>query len=86
MELCFIDKQFFISYNDNKDKIFEYNEFYQNIDNDFDKRERVTFMKMKDKITNKSSYKFLGVFLPINKENGKVTYKRIGTEFKIIKN
>lgn len=72
--------------NDNKDTIFEYNEFYKNIDNDFDKRERVTFMKMKDKITNKSSYKFLGVFLPISKENGKVTYKRIETEFKIIKN
>lgn len=72
--------------NDNKDTIFEYNEFYKNIDNDFDKRERVTFMKMKNKITNKSSYKFLGVFLPISKENGKVTYKRIGTEFKIIKN
>ena len=72
--------------NDNKDTIFEYNEFNKNTNNDFDKRERITFMKMKDKITNKSSYKFLGVFLPINKENGKVTYKRIDTEFKIIKN
>lgn len=72
--------------NDSKDTIFEYNEFNKNANNDFDKRERVTFMKMKDKITNKSSYKFLGVFLPISKENGKVTYKRIDTEFKIIKN
>lgn len=72
--------------NDNKDTIFEYNEFSKNINNDFDKRERVTFMKMKDKITNKASYKFLGVFLPISKVNGKVTYKRIATEFKIIKN
>ncbi|MGN1299336.1 MAG: AbaSI family restriction endonuclease [Candidatus Scatovivens sp.] len=72
--------------NDNKDTIFEYNEFSTNTSNDFDKRERVTFMKMKDKITNKSSYKFLGVFLPISKINGKVTYKRIATEFKIIKN
>lgn len=70
--------------NDSKDTIFEYNEFSTN--NDFDKRERVTFMKMKDKITNKSSYKFLGVFLPVSKENGIVTYKRIDTEFKIIKN
>lgn len=72
--------------NDNKDTIFEYKDFGKNINNVFDKRERITFMKMKDKITNKSSYKFLGVFLPINKENGKVTYKRIDTEFKIIKN
>lgn len=71
--------------NDSKDTIFEYNEFNKNTNNDFDKRERVTFMKMKDKITNKSSYKFLGVFLPISKINGKVTYKRIDTEFKIIK-
>ena len=72
--------------NDNKDTIFEYKDFGKNTNNEFDKRERITFMKMKDKITNKSSYKFLGVFLPINKENGKVTYKRIDTEFKIIKN
>lgn len=72
--------------NDNKDTIFEYNEFMQNTSNDFDKRERVTFMKMKDKITNKASYKFLGVFLPVSKINGKVTYKRIDTEFQIIKN
>lgn len=72
--------------NDSKDTIFEYNEFNKNANNDFDKRERVTFMKMKDKITNKSSYKFLGVFLPISKTNGKVTYKRMDTEFKIIKN
>ena len=72
--------------NDNKDTIWEYNEFYTNTSNDFDKRERVTFMKMKDKITNKASYKFLGVFLPIEKTNGKVTHKRIETEFKIIKN
>lgn len=71
--------------NDNKDTIFEYNEFNKNTNNDFDKRERVTFMKMKDKITNKASYKFLGVFLPISKVNGKITYKRISTEFKIIK-
>ncbi len=72
--------------NDKKDTIFEYNEFSTNTSNDFDTRARVTFMKMKDKITNKSSYKFLGVFLPIEKTNGKVTYKRIETEFKIIKN
>lgn len=72
--------------NDSKDTIFEYNEFSTNTNNDFDTRARVTFMKMKDKITNKSSYKFLGVFLPIEKTNGKVTYKRIETEFKIIKN
>ena len=72
--------------NDNKDTIFEYNEIIENRNNNYDKRERVTFMKMKDKITNKASYKFLGVFLPISKENGKVTYKRIATEFKIIKN
>lgn len=71
--------------NDEKDTIFEYNEYQKNSNNDFDKRERVTFMKMKDKITNKASYKFLGVFLPISKINGKVTYKRIDTEFKIIK-
>ena len=72
--------------NDNKDTIFEYKDFGKNTNNEFDKKERITFMKMKDKNTNKSSYKFLGVFLPINKENGKVTYKRIDTEFKIIKN
>lgn len=71
--------------NDEKDTIFEYNEYQKNSNNDFDKRERVTFMKIKDKITNKASYKFLGVFLPISKINGKVTYKRIDTEFKIIK-
>lgn len=71
--------------NDSKDTIFEYNEFSKNTNNDFDKRERVTFMKMKDKITNKASYKFLGVFLPISKENGIITYKRVETEFKIIK-
>ena len=71
--------------NDNKDTIFEYNENGNNDNNDYDKRERITFMKMKDKITNSSSYKFLGVFLPIDKVNGKVTYKRIATEFKIIK-
>lgn len=72
--------------NDNKNTIFEYKDFGKNANNDFDKRKRITFMKMKDKITNKSSYKFLGVFLPISKENGIVTYKRIDTEFKIIKN
>lgn len=71
--------------NDNKDTIFEYNENVKSNTNDYDKRKRITFMKMKDKITNKASYKFLGVFLPINKVNGKVTYKRIATEFKIIK-
>lgn len=71
--------------NDNKDTIFEYNEYGYYESNDYDKRERVTFMKMKNKITNNSSYKFLGVFLPISKENGKVTYKRIDTEFQIIK-
>ena len=62
------------------------NDNKENSNNNYDKRERVTFMKMKDKITNRASYKFLGVFLPINKENGKVTYKRIETEFQIIRN
>mgnify|MGYP004470862331 FL=1 len=71
--------------NDNKDTICEYNEFYTNTSDDFDKRERVTFMKMRDKITNKLGYKFLGVFLPVEKTNGKVIHKRIETEFKIIK-
>lgn len=71
--------------NDNKDIICEYNEFYTNTSNDFDRRERVTFMKMRDKITNKLGYKFLGVFLPVEKTNEKVIHKRIETEFKIIK-
>lgn len=70
--------------NDNKDTIIEYNEFVDNTDNSFDKMERVTFMKIKNKITNKSNYKFLGVFKPISKIDGKVTYKRISTEFEII--
>lgn len=71
--------------NDEKDTIFEYNEYGKNANSNIDNLKRVTFMKIKDKITNKSSYKFLGVFIPTSKTNGKVTYKRISTEFNIIK-
>ena len=70
---------------DEKDYIYEFNENNNNTDNDFNKKERVTFMKIKNEITNQTNYKFLGIFLPISKENGVVTYKRISTEFKIIK-
>ena len=70
--------------NDSKDTIIEYNEFRQNLSNDFDRRERVTFMKMWDEVNNRMGYKFLGVFLPIDKIGGKVIHKRIDTEFKII--
>lgn len=71
--------------NDDKTIIVEYSEkgIYGN-DNYIDNLERITFMKMKNNITNRVGYKFLGVFIPISKENGKVTYKRISTEFKII--
>lgn len=71
--------------NDDKTMIIEYSEkgIYGN-DNYIDNLERITFMKMKNNITNRVGYKFLGVFIPISKENGKVTYKRISTEFKII--
>lgn len=64
-----------------EDIIFEYNELNPNDTDTFSTLERVTFMKM-----NRKGYKFLGVFLPVSKINGKVTYQRIATEFKIIRN
>jgi len=70
--------------NDSKDIIIEYNEFKQDLNNDFDRRDRVTFMKMWDDVNNRIGYKFLGVFLPIDKIDGKVIHKRISTEFNII--
>lgn len=71
--------------NDEKDTIVEYNEFGKNADLEMDMLERVTFMKIKNQITGHANYKFLGVFIPESKIDGKVTYKRISTEFKIIK-
>ena len=70
--------------NDTRDIIVEYNEINPNLNKEFDKRQRVTFMKMWDPIANRMSYKFLGVFLPVEKINEKVIHKRISTEFPII--
>lgn len=71
--------------NDDKDIIIEYHEEGKNADKEMDGLNRVTFMKIKDSITRSDGYKFLGIFKPEDKTDGKVTYKRITTEFKIIK-
>jgi hypothetical protein len=72
--------------NDDKDIIIEYHEKGINADKKMDGLTRVTFMKIKDPITRSDGYKFLGIFKPIDKTDGIVTYKRVATEFKIIKN
>lgn len=71
--------------NDEKDTIVEYNENGKNAKIEMDMLERVTFMKIKNSITGHYNYKFLGIFIPKQKIDGKTTYKRIDTEFKIIK-
>lgn len=71
--------------NDEKDTIVEYNENGKNADINMDMLERVTFMKIKNSITGHYNYKFLGIFIPKQKINGKATYNRISTEFKLIK-
>lgn len=71
--------------NDEKDTIVESNDFGKNVDVPMDGLTRIVFMKIKNSITGNSNYKFLGIFKPVSKIEGKVTYKRTDIEFKIIK-
>lgn len=52
-------------------------------DKQLDDATRVVFMKIKDKITRKSAYKFVGVFKKETSCKGKETFKRIASEWKI---
>ncbi len=85
-----VSKGWYNEMNNSKNEIIEYNEIfdtknlYKSLKDGEEQHKRVTFMKMKDNITNQIKYKFVGVFQLYKFEKGKAFYKRISTEFKIV--
>lgn len=67
-------------------EIYEYNEKGVVISTPLDKDERrIVFMKYKDPILGRQTRRFIGIYQPTNHIDGKTTYKRVSTQFNIIK-